>query len=430
MFYKKYIYKLMTKDSLKKIIIEWQQRIVKLKFVARKIDLDEQLNYVFTGIRRSGKTFMMYQIIKDLLSQRKSIEDILYINFEDERLIEFNYQHFDTLLDCYKELYGDKQPYCFFDEIQNIPHWEKFARRLADSGYRCYLTGSNAEVFSSQIATTLGGRYIIREVQPLSFKEFLDFKQVKIDKNYEYSSAKIKIKRLFNEYFRYGGFPEIIKIKQKREYLSTLFQKVFYSDIIARYSLNNSQLLKLLIKKTAESVNADTSYTRIKNIINASGGKAGVSTISEYYDYLQEAYLIFGISNYRAKFVERESKKKYYFADTGVLNLFLIEQDSKLLENLVFIELKRRYGQDIYFYKERYEVDFYISEQELLFQVSYSISDFDTRKRELKAIQVAAKSLKIAKAIIITYDEEEQIELNDMQVDVIPVWKWMLEAKR
>ncbi len=420
----------MNKDILKKIIIESQERVFKLKFVSRKIELDDKLNYVFTGIRRSGKTYMLYQIIKDLLSQKKSIEDILYINFEDERLIEFTHHDFDLLLDCYKELYYNKQPYCFFDEIQNIPGWEKFARRLADTGYRCYITGSNAEIFSAQIATTLGGRYIIREVQTLSFKEFLDFKKIKIERNFEYSKDRIKIKRLFNEYFRYGGFPEIVALKQKREYLSTLFQKVFYSDIIARYSLNNSRLLKLLIKKTAESVNADTSYNRIKNVINASGGKAGVSTIAEYYSYLQEAYLIFGISNYKAKFVEKESKKKYYFADTGVLNLFLVDQDSKILENLVFIELKRRHGQDVYFYKDRYEIDFYISEQKLLYQVSYSISDFDTRKRELKAINVAAIHFNIKKAVIITYDEEEQIESNGVQIQVLPVWKWLLQANK
>ncbi len=420
----------MNKDILKKIIIESQERVFKLKFVSRKIELDEKLNYVFTGIRRSGKTYMLYQIIKDLLSQKKSIEDILYINFEDERLIEFTYHDFDLLLDCYKELYYNKQPYCFFDEIQNIQGWEKFARRLADTGYRCYITGSNAEIFSAQIATTLGGRYIIREVQTLSFKEFLYFKKIKLERNFEYSKDRIKIKRLFNEYFRYGGFPEIVALKQKREYLSTLFQKVFYSDIIARYSLNNSRLLKLLIKKTAESVNADTSYNRIKNVINASGGKAGVSTIAEYYSYLQEAYLIFGISNYKAKFVEKESKKKYYFADTGVLNLFLVDQDSKILENLVFIELKRRHGQDVYFYKERYEIDFYISEQKLLYQVSYSISDFDTRKRELKAINVAANHFNIKKAVIITYDEEEQIESNGVQINVLPVWKWLLQVNK
>ncbi len=419
----------MDKGLLKKIIIESQRRIAKLKIKFRELVIDEHANYVFTGIRRSGKTFMMYQIIKDLL-KKKDITDILYINFEDERLIGFEHLDFDLLLDCYAELFGDKQPYCFFDEIQNISGWEKFARRLADTGYRVYITGSNAEIFSSHIATTLGGRYIIREVQPLSFKEFLDFNNVRLEENFEFSDQRIKIKRFFNEYFRYGGFPEIVLFKQKKEFLSTLFQKVFYGDVLARYNVQNNQLLKLLIKKTAESVNNETSYNRIKNIIKSTGAKAGTATVAEYYSYLREAYLIFGISNYTAKFSEKESKKKYYFADTGVLNLFLIDQDSKLLENLVFIELKRRYGDDIFYYKRLYETDFYVSEEQLLIQVSYTISGYDTRKRELHALKSAMKELGLKEAMIITYDEEEIIIEDNYKINVVPVWKWVLDVKK
>ncbi len=417
----------MKKETLKKIILESQNRVAKLKIKYRKLIIDEHANYVFTGIRRSGKTYMMYQVIKDLI-KKKDVHNILYINFEDERLIEFEHQHFDLILDSYAELFSDEKPYCFFDEIQNIKGWEKFARRLADTGYRCYITGSNAEIFSSHIATTLGGRYIIREVQPLSFSEFLDFNNLKLDRNFEYSAQLIKVKRLFNDYFRYGAFPEIVLFKQKKEYLSTLFQKVFYSDVIARYNVQNTNLLKLLIKKTAESVHSETSYNRIKNIIKSTGAKAGTATVAEYYNYLNEAFLIFGISNYTAKFSEKESKKKYYFADNGVLNLFLIDQDSKLLENLVYIELKRRYSDDIYYFKRLYETDFYISDKKLLIQVSYSIKDYDTRKREINSIKHAMKELNINESMIITYDEEEIIIEDNYKINVVPVWKWVLDS--
>ncbi|RLD77548.1 MAG: ATP-binding protein [Bacteroidetes bacterium] len=420
-------YLIMNKDVLKKIIIESQQRVFKLKFKYRKLNIDNNANYVFTGIRRAGKTYMLYQIIKDLLVNKKNINQILYINFEDERLIGFYHSDFDLLLECYSELFGNKQPYCFFDEIQNIPAWEKFVRRLADTGYRCYITGSNAEIFSSQIATTLGGRFMIREVQPLSFKEFLDFNNVTLEKNYEYSEQKLKIKKLFDEYFRYGGFPEILKYKQKKEYLSTLYQKVFYSDIIARYNLQNNNLLKLLIKKTAESVNSETSYNRIKNIIKSTGIKAGTATVAEYYGYMYEAFLIFGISNYTAKFSDRETKKKYYFADNGVLNLFLIDQDTKLLENIVFIELKRRYGEDIFFFKRKYETDFFISEKKILIQVSNSISDYETRKREINSLISAMDELGINKAKILSYDEKEIIKIGINEISVEPVWRWLLK---
>jgi len=416
----------MNKGLIKKIIIESQQRLFKLKVKHRNFEIDSNANYVFIGIRRAGKTYMMYQLIKDLLADKKNINDILYINFEDERLIGFSHLDFDLLLDCYFELFDKTRPYCFFDEIQNIPGWEKFVRRLADTGYRCYITGSNADIFSSQIATTLGGRFMVKEVQTLSFPEFLDFNNISLEKNFEYSEQKIKIKKIFNEYFRYGGFPEAIKYQHKKEYLSTLYQKVFYSDIIARYKLNNNNLLKLLIKKTAESVNSETSLNRIKNIIKSVGIKAGTATVSEYYGYMREAFLIFGISNFTAKFSEKESKKKYYFADNGVLNLFLIDQDTKLLGNLVFIELKRRFADDIFFYKRKYETDFFVSGQNLLIQVSYSISDYETRKREINSAIHAMQDIGIKKAIIITYDEQEIIKTDAYEIDVIPVWKWLL----
>ncbi len=415
----------MNIEILKRIIVESQQRIYKLEVKHRNLIIDSNANYVFTGIRRSGKTYMMYQVIKGLLN-KVDIKDILYINFEDERLIGFAHKHFDFLLQGYAELYGQGHPICFFDEIQNIPGWEKFARRLADTEYRCYISGSNAEIFSSQIATTLGGRYIIRELQPLSFKEFLNFNNIYPEKNYEYSDQRIKIKNLFDEYFHFGGFPEITSFSEKKEFLSTLFQKVFYSDILARYNINNNNLLKLLIKKSAESVNSEISYNRLKNIIKSTGVKVGTATIADYFYYLREAFLIFGINNYTAKFTERETKKKYYFADNGILNLFLIDQDTKLLENIVFIELRRRYGDDIFFFKRKYETDFFISEDKLLIQVSFSLNDYETKKRELHSVKQALKELKLNEAIIITYDYEETIDENSYLIKVIPAWKWML----
>jgi len=416
----------METEVLKRIIIESQQQILNRKITYRKIKIDPNANYVFTGIRRAGKTYMMYQIIKNRLNEN-DITDILYINFEDERLIGFNYKHFDLLLQSYAELFEQRQPVCFFDEIQIIPGWEKFARRIADAGYRCFISGSNAEMFSSNIATTLGGRYIIKEIQPLSFKEFLVFNNFYPEKNYEYSSQQIKIKKFFEEYFRYGGFPEISFLSEKKEFLSTLFQKVFYNDISVRHNLKNNLLLKLLIKKIAESVNSEVSYNRLKNIIKSTGAKAGTATVAEYITFLREAFLVYGINNYTAKFAEKETKKKYYFADNGILNLFLIEQDTKLLENMVFIELKRRYGDDIYFYKRNYETDFFVSEHKFLFQVSYSLNNYDTRKREINSLKQALKELSIKEALIITYDHEEVISENGYVIKSIPAWKWLLE---
>jgi len=316
------------KDVLKKIIIQNQSRLRNLKVISRSIEIEEHGNYVFVGLRRAGKTYLFYQVIK----AQYHIDEVLFVNFEDERLIEFSYKELDLLLEAYSELYK-KKPVLFLDEIHNIKNWETFVRRLADNDYKVLITGSNAKMLSSDISTTLGGRFFNIEVFPLSFIEFLKFNKLELEQNFEYSNQLIKIKELFAIYLHYGGLPELIKFKNKREYLSNIYQKLFYGDIIARYNISNPKALKLLVKKLAESVNSETSINRIKNMIKSVGVPIGSSTLFEYIDYLRESFIINGITNYANKFVERETKKKYYFSDTGLLALFLIDQDTKLLEN-------------------------------------------------------------------------------------------------
>jgi len=234
-----------------------------------------------------------------------------------------------------------------------------------------------------------------------------------------------EVKKCFNEYFIYGGFPEVIKFEDKRMYLSNLFQKLFYGDIIARYRIKNEKALQLVVKKMAESVNNETSVNRIKNLIKSIGIPVGTSTIFEYLKYLNESYLVLNIENYANKIVERETKKKYYFIDNGILMLFLNNQETKLLENMVFLELKRRYT-NIYYHKRNLETDFYIPEEKLLIQVSYSISDIETEKREVKALLKSNSELECDKRIIITFDTEKQILKNNENIEVIPVWKCLL----
>ncbi|MDD3685511.1 MAG: ATP-binding protein, partial [Bacteroidales bacterium] len=314
----------------------------------------------------------------------------------------------------------------YFDEIQNIFGWEKFCRRLADFGYEISITGSNASMLSREIATTLGGRFIVKEIQSLSFAEFLSFNGVKLVPNFEYSKQKSEVVRLMDEYMHYGGLPECIKYNDKRNYLSNIFQKVFFGDIIARYKLKNEFALRLLIKKMAESVNNETSFNRIKNILNSSNAKVGTGTLIEYFSYLEESFLVNSISNFTSKFAEKESKKKFYFADTGILNLFLIDQKSKLLENLVYIELRRRFQSEIYFYKRIIETDFYVPDHNLLVQVCMSVKDYETRERELKSLKYSMRELQINESIIITYDEQEEIEIAEGNIKVVPYWKWVL----
>jgi uncharacterized protein len=416
----------MDKEVIKRIILENDEFIRKVQVKKRDYELDPAANFVICGIRRCGKSFLLFQQIKALLE--KNNEGVpVYINFEDERFIEFNSGHFDMIIESGYELY-QKQPVFYFDEIQNIDGWEKFARRLADTGYNIYISGSNAKMLSREISTTLGGRCMIREVYPLSFREYLSFHAVDTPENYEFSDKRFKIKNQFEQYFRFGGFPELSKYQNPREYLSNIFMKVFYGDLVVRNSIQNEQILKLLIKKIAESVNNETSLNRIRNLIKSTGLQIGSNTITDYLSYLRDAYLIFPLENFVSSFAERESKKKYYFIDQGILNLFLTRQDSKLLENIVFLHLFRKYGEDLFYFKRKTEVDFYVPSEHQLIQVSYSLSEAETRKREITALLSAMRELGLRSSSIITYDSSETIVIEDSTIQVVPVWRWLLES--
>jgi len=407
-------------EKLKKIIVESREYIETVELIPRDTIIEKNANYVFTGQRRAGKTFFLYQLIK-----QHPEKDYLFINFEDERLIEFSVSDFDNLLQAHFQLYGGK-PIVYFDEVQNIIGWEKFCRRIADQGYQLFITGSNAMMLSSEIATILGGRFLTHEIQPLSFSEYLHFNKVTLKNDFAYSKQKNELLSLQDSYLYFGGLPECIHYADKRNYLSNIYQKVFFGDILARHKLKNDFALKLLIKKMAESVNNETSFTRLRNIIQSANIKVGTSTLIEYSGYLEESFLVFNISNFTAKFAEKESKKKFYFSDTGILNLFLFDQKTKLLENMIYLELRRRYAEPLYYYKRNLELDFYLPEKELLIQSCYSMAEYDTRQREIKAVLAAMKELRINKATIITIDEDEEVNVNGHQINIIPFWKWAL----
>ncbi len=411
------------KATFKKIIIEKQEWLKKIVLSKRQITIEQAANYVFVGLRRAGKSYYLYQIILEKLNLQ-TIEQIIFINFEDERLLEITQFDLQLIVDAYFELF-DLEPIIFLDEIQNVVHWQKFVRRLADEGRQLYITGSNAQMLSNDIATTLGGRFINKEILPLSFNEYLHFQEIKPSKNAQYTTERYKIIKEFETFLQFGGFPELIKITNKKDYLSSVYQKLFYGDLIARYKIQNVFVLKLLVKKLAESVNNETSINRIKNLIKSTGVSIGNNTLFDYLNYLEESYLIASITNYHHKFSEKETIKKYYFLDTGILGLFLTDQPTKLLENLVYIELRRR-GETIYFLKRTTEIDFYLPEKNMLIQVSYSISHKETETREVTALKKAMKDFNISNAVILTYDEQKVIQLEHGTIEVVPTWQWLL----
>lgn len=411
------------KETFKKIIVDKQEWLQSFKLINREVSIEKAANYAFTGLRRAGKSYLLYQIIRDKFFE-SNFERVLMINFEDERLIEVTFNDLHLIIEAYYELY-DHEPVLFLDEIQNVQHWQKFVRRLADEGIQVFVTGSNADMLSHEIATILGGRFINKEILPLSFREYLTFLEIPYSKKTKYSSAKYEIIKIYEQYLKFGGFPELFKFENKREFLSSVYQKLFYGDLIARYNVSNSNVLKLLVKKLAESVNNETSVNRIKNLIKSTGATIGNNTLFDYLNYLESSYLIGTVSNYYSKFSEKETNKKYYFLDTGILGLFLIDQDTKLLENQVYIQLRRK-GFEPYFLKKKSEIDFYVPEENLLMQVSYSIKDSETNERETKGLTLAMKEMKIKESYIITYNEEDVIETDVGVIHVVPSWVWLL----
>lgn len=414
----------MKKQEIKLIIREYQEFVENVQLIHRPVELERNANYVFVGMRRSGKSHILYQIIQSQLKGTHSIEDILFINFEDERFVGATSKDLTLILECYKEMY-DRQPIIFLDEVQVVEGWQKFARRLADTKYRVFITGSNAEMLSSEIATTLGGRFIIFEVFPYSFKEFLSAQNIKLPKNWEFSNIKNRVVQLSQVYLKYGGLPEIIAIENKRPWLSGLYQKIFFGDILTRYSIRNDFALKLMIKKLAESVMHPISYNRLANIVSSAGNKTGVTTMIEYMKYVQSSWLIFGIPNYASVLQNKETIKKYYFTDNGILGLFLIEGYSILLENLVAITLWRKFGDKLFYYNRNVEVDFFIPEKEIAIQACYDISNEITLGREIDALRKLSKTVSLKKAIIVTNNEEKLIVLDKVSIEIIPIWKWL-----
>lgn len=419
----------MDKNVIKQIILNQQDFIGRIKLQSRNVCFEENANYVLVGIRRAGKSYMLYQHIQHLVANGHSIEEMLFINFEDERISDIRKEDLYLVLEAYRELFAF-QPIIFLDEIQNVEGWEHFARRLADEKYRVFITGSNAHMLSREISSTLGGRYLTKEIRPFSFSEYLEYHNIHLLQHWELSPIRADVVRLFSDYFYYGGLSEVFDIQDKKSWLQSLYQKILYSDIVMRKGVRNERSLRLLIRKLADSVMQPTAIKRMQDILQGDGTKITRDTIGSYLDYLHESYLTFGISSFTDSISQRESIKKRYFYDNGILNLFLFLPETKLLENLVAIKLYNKYGDDLYYYNKNVEVDFCVPNDGLLIQASYRMIDEATRNREIGALQKLSKFIKPQRCIIVTYDQEEIVQSNDLdvQIEVIPAYKFMLMA--
>lgn len=416
----------MTKDLIKLLISEYQAYVSQVDLIPRDVELVEGFNYVFVGLRHAGKSYLMFQRIAQLIAQGHKKEEILYFNFEDDRIDSLEVKDLDLIKTCYEEMY-DSRPIFFLDEIQLVNRWEKFARRLADQKYQVYITGSNAKMLSSEIATTLGGRYMIHEVYPYSLQEYLKASGIDIhEKNAIFTFGK-QIVKLANSYFQHGGLPETVGMKEPRSWMSNLFSKIFFGDLVARYRIRNDYALRVMIRKMAESVKQPLSYNRLASIVSSTGKKLSTDAAIDYVDYMTETWLILPYENLYGKLQDKESNRKYYFTDNGLLHLFLVDANTSLLENIVAITLRRKYGDDCYFWNSKNaEVDFVVPEEELAVQVSYSMTDAETFKRETDALIKLHSVQPISKMMVVTMEEESIVEKDGFHIELIPLWKWLL----
>ena len=420
-----------SRDTLRQVLLDNQKDVERYEIFHRDYDLDSFPLLVFVGIRRSGKSFLLFQKIHKMLKEGHGWDEMLYLDFEDSRLEGFSSADFNLILECHQEMYG-KRPMLFLDEIQNIDGWQKFARNLADKKYHVFITGSNTKMLSKEIMSELGGRYLTIEVYPFSFKEYLSFTQVSHD---EYSliatETKARFMGAYREYLTWGGLPEAANLRVKRNYLSSVYQKIYLGDIVQRNRISNPKLLQLLTKKIAESVMDPISYNRLSKILSTVSGRISVPTVANYVSYAEDAWLLLRLRNIASTFVEKESICKYYFIDNGVLSLQLLNSDSLLLENMVALALFRKYGHDndnerVFFYNTTAEVDFYVPEDELAIQVSYSIANEQTKAREVNALTNISNAYPCKQRLIVTFDEEASISDKYGNIDVVPCWKWLL----
>lgn len=412
----------MDKKILKLTVIE-QRELFEQKGVFTKRNIPEDFLKskkisVISGIRRSGKSTLLKQI-SELYAG-----DYYYFNFEDERLLDFTHNDFNDLLEILLSLYGEKKV-LFFDEIQNIYGWEKFIRRLFESGYKIFVTGSNAKLLSSELATSLSGRHLKLELYPFSFKEVLDFYEFTIKKIYT-TKEKARLAKYFDEYVKYGGFPEIVASKNENE-LKQLYQDILIKDLIVRFKIRESKAFRELALFLLSNSGSAISFNNLKKILNF----RSVTTVKNYVEFLESAYLNFLASKFDYSLKKQIiNDKKVYSIDTGIINTvsFAFSANSgRLLENAVFMELKRR-GEEVYYHKGKKECDFLIKtgrKISMALQITENLNP-ENRDREINGLVEAAETFNIEKLFILTLDQEESVKIGDRKISIMPIWKWLL----
>ena len=414
------------KNLIKTVIFDQQRRVWDNRFILRSIPeiiVNSEPIVVISGIRRCGKSTLLNQI------RHGNIEKDYYMNFDDERLIRFSVEHFQLLHETFIELFGVQKTF-YFDEIQNISGWERFVRRLHDDGNKIFLTGSNATMLSRELGTHLTGRYVQTELFPFSFAEFLTFEQfIVTEKDFYSTEGRAAMIGYFNEYLQTGGFPLFLK-EGSDDYLKSLFESILYRDVLVRNKLVNEKELLELVNYLASNVSKLSSFNGLTKV----AGVKNATTIKNYLSFLQDTYLIFQVSKFDYSLKKQiQNLKKTYFIDNALirrLGFMFSEEKGRLLENVVFLELRRRRF-EIFYHFNRFECDFVIREGTTIvqaIQVCHSFDTDETKKREVRGLLDAMDNYNLAEGLMLLHDIQDQtVEENGKVIRILPVWKWLLK---
>ena len=430
-------------DILKEIILDFQETPLETG-TARRLEITPVSGKatICIGVRRSGKSTFMFQLMERLLKSGVLRENILYLNFFDDRLHDLQHEKLNVVLEAYFSLYPEKKNaekiYCFFDEIQVIPSWEAFIDRLQRTE-KCevYITGSSAQMLSREIATQMRGRSLSWEIFPFSFREFLDFKQ--IDSSGSFSTKKrLFIQQAFEDYWKSGGFPEVagldrmLRIKTHQEYFNTML----FRDLVERHDISHPKAVTDLAHWLVDNTASLYSINNLTGYLKSLGHNAPKSAVSNYLEWFEDAYILFTVRIFDASLARSNTNpKKIYCIDPALVTSVgsgILVNSGHLLENLVFSAL-RRITPDIYYYKTKggREVDFIIKtadQSRTLIQVCETLAKPETRKRETTALNEAMGELKLNSGILVTRNEEETIQVEHGLINVTPAWRFLLET--
>ena len=421
----------MDKQTLIQIIVDQANEALPSPLVPRLIYeemvplINNKQVIILSGIRRCGKSTLL-QLIR-----RHTDKSDYYINFDDDRLLPFQLADFQLLLEAFIELY-DIQSHFYFDEIQNIPGWERFIRRLHNEGKKVFITGSNASLLSSELGTHLTGRHITVKLFPYSFREFIAFKAPAILTKKNLNSTEIALlKKYFSEFKIKGGMPEYLENEQK-QYLHAIYESILYKDIIVRNKLPKEKPMKELVYYLASNNAKEFTYNSLRKLT----GLASSNTISEYCHYLENSYLCFTLNRFSYSLKKQlHYAKKIYFIDQALAETvgFRISHDAgRTLENIVFLQLLRK-KKEVFFHKEKYECDFVIRDGYPIssaIQVCTSLQNSETKQREINGLIEAMITYNLNRGMIITEDEmgTEKIKHDGKiySIEIVPCWQWLL----